>query len=514
MNGFWHRWLEAAGLLRSAAEAAYYQDGDASPGEYANAIIRVHRALPPDQRTEFYGELVAAGALPEGTDAAYWGEEQFSGDPGDDLAHVARVVDRAFTAGGVSPNIASGGEETPPPGPGLPTARPRPVNDFLVPADATLMVVRNTSGGDDEYLLATNIGTVDSPFQVFFSIGDRARADELLGKNPPLSTEVLTDQQFVQRGFEAQRAGVVDELPQDGQSLRSQIDRQLAQLGVDDIPGWIRADRQAMLLMLQTANGDLSPSGFWTQVRNTSGFGARFPWYATVAKQLPEGATVQAVIEAGVAEETRIRNAVREARGPDAQVQETTATLMQAGWSASEASELLEAESALRRRPDAFRNLNALRTSQGLPPVDENTFVDLVTDRLPEESFRELTAVFQQAALAEQGVDLATAHARLFAEDSDGVTTPDEFRRQSIQAALQIGLRTNDLVLRRFGLTPEDIVASAFDETSPSGLSAADVRQRLDQLQRESEVAARGLGQPGAFLDDRSRLRLQGLGAV
>ncbi len=498
---FWAKWLGAAGLLRTQREGNYYDSGRAAQdeGAYANAVQRIHQALPPDQRTDFYADLAAAGFLPSGTDASYWGEERFSGGENDDLAHVGAEVERRAptahpdaAAPTSAPARTTGPATTPAPSVGETVT----MGNRTVPPGAHLLVVRPTQGGAEQYFFRYNVGTAEQPFMWLFSVGTKEDFNREFG-DPSIATEVITDRAFNASDEFGMVMGTVDELPVD-ESLTTQLNRELALAGLEQIPDWIRNDRQAMVWLSTSTREGWSQGRLWNQLENTQGYRERFRGAQTIATQMGLSSP-QEIAAQHVRLEGELRTLLRSYRGPSADFsEEYVVSLVQRGWTPGEAEERLEGEQILRRNPEAFRQFQEL-----VPGATEDDFLAVRSGSADDEMLEAINRAVLAAELESQGVEVD----RILAESLDvpeGEVLPEgAFEETAIQVARAIHSALPDVVSERFGITRADITRALVNRDA-TGLDL------LSQLSRERTVAGEGLGGVSSFIDARSRLRVQG----
>lgn len=496
--GLW-QWLVDNAYISGNAD--YYATGEATAGEYVNALEVANRNITDEaDRRTFWKSLVDAGAIKGNPDYYALNRAQ-----PDEFANAFEVAEQAFLSGEADPQVAAQPQTDIGRGTAPNQQPPRSVANTTIPNDATVLIVRNTQGGANEYFLEADIGTVANPFQVLFSVGDRSDFERFFPNGLDVDQRTITDAQFEQEGLNARVSGVFDEIAGDTESIRSRIARQLAQLGLQDLPEWQRHP-DIMQLTLQVANGDLAPSAFWTQAQTTQAFQERFPWYEQV-RATSGATTIQGIVDAGIGLEQQMREAIRTVPGLSP-ADFDIPSLIGSGWNPAEVASLLNAQQEA--TPEGFQAVNQILRIQGLPEVDGDGYIDLIMGNAPQPVFEALADYERQVALEDQGIDLEATFGSLGEAvqrlgSGQGQEFGQDFTQQAIQAALDLGVAVDDVTLGRYGLTRAAIVESAFNQAG-----SAQTRQTLARLARERQARARGFTGSEAFTDRTGRLVIPG----
>lgn len=368
----------------------------------------------------------------------------------------------------------------------------------VIPPGAELLVVRATQGGQDEYLLSYNVGTQDTPHHWLFSAGTADQFRDVFG-TPAIRTETISDLEFQADPRFAGVMGTVDELPAD-ESLVSQLNREIALAGLEDVAQWMRNDPQAMVAFSSSVREGWSPGRTWQSLSTTQGFRDRYAGFQTLQGQHPNLSIQQLVAEHSRVEND-LRASLRRFRGPNTDLSnEYVGSLVASGWDPSEASQLLSGERILRDSPEAFTQFQEL-----VPGATEDDFLDLVQnpENLPTEIFEAVNQAVAAAELQAAGVDVTRVLAEELDVPEDQVLAEGAFTQQAIDIAQELRLALPAGMEERFGFNADDFTRALFNREE-AGVTL------LEQLGRERREAAGGLGGAVSNIDQRGNLRVLG----
>lgn len=383
------------------------------------------------------------------------------------------------------------------------------VGESVIPEGATLIRVRNPAGSDasELYFLAYDWDGVTLTYEV----GDLARLEELFGGSEAFdATRTVSQSGFDNGGFV--QAGSADQLLGSSESIRSTIEREVRALGLEDLPGWMREDPDALGLVATAASQGWSSGRLWQELSSTSGFEGRFG--DVIGQYLEGGQTVQAAVDQIVADEQSLRSAIRRFQSPGVVVDnDYLHRVMARGWTAASAGAVLEVASDMRRNPDGLVRANEVLAASGLGTLDEVGFMNVLAGTGSAEVMEALNTAQADRALREAGlddvdVDLLTE----VVDTSDRLVTADSYRQLAQQLSFNMIRNFAEVDTERLGITRDDVVAAAFGEESPTGKSAGEVMNLLARFERDRQAASRGFGGGQAFLDDEGRLVIRGIG--
>ena len=380
-----------------------------------------------------------------------------------------------------------------------------------VPQGARVVKVVNPEGSDAAalyYLVYEWNGT-----EITFEVGDSDKFIKLFGGTAEdrfASVETVNQRQFDNAGYID--SGGVDSILGSDESLASQFEREARALGLEDIPGWIKNDPEAVQLLITAATEGWSSGRTWKELSKTKGFDYRFG--EALDRFLQPGVGLEQAIGNFMAEEAQIRGALT-ANRPNQQFKVGYINnLMTNGWTAAEVDQVLKAGKQIRRNPELLSQVNTALVYQGFDPLDEVGLLNLLASEegTPEDIKLALNRASAGTALAQAGV--SGVDPELLAsvvDDFSNLHTVDDYAALSQQLALTLIQNERDLDLKKFGLKRDDLIAAAFGDESPSGKDSAEVLNMLARLQRDRQAAAGGIGGTSGFINDQGRLIVRGM---
>ena len=389
------------------------------------------------------------------------------------------------------------------------------INNTVFPDDGTVRAVRNPLGADfpTMYHMVYQVYGQD----VVFEIGNRARMVELFGEG---WAEGLADAGIGVSG--AQQAeieqmvgwGMFDEKVGTQESLQSDVERRVREMGLEDIPKWMRAE-DTMFALISAARDGSSAGATVRALAETRGFRQRFSGFREF-RQGQGGGTILEIAERYIVEEATIRESLKRYRpsGTDSS-NRYIGSLISTGWVAGEIDQVLRGERIMRNNPEALVELNEILAFSGIDPVDEHGFLDLMLDPEGLEQstgvvFDAINAALRAAALQEEGIDIDPELAMELGEAGAlavaSATQQGVYSTAAQQAAFVLIQNQRELATNRYGITQEDVIAAAFGE----GFSG-EIEAKLQKFGRERQAAAKGYGGGAGYVDDRGRLVIPGL---
>ncbi len=390
---------------------------------------------------------------------------------------------------------------------------PVEVNDVTIPAGATLVRIRNPQGSDADalyYLRYTLFG-----IEIAFEVGSFDDAAALFGNS--FHSQFDAFETYTQRQFDQSdviTTGNVDEILGATESIGSQFEREMRALGLEGVPDWIAGSNEAMALMVVAGQEGWSTTRLGNELSGTEAFKVRFPGFQGLSDAL--GVTdVNAVIDQYVSIENQLSQVLRRYRGPETDVStEYLGSLIGSGWHPDEVESLVIAERSLKENPDALDNINQQLTFAGMNRIGPDEFLDVMQGNAPPDVYEVLNDAFRRQALADAGIDIN----RQFAEELGGadntLSTVDSFSQQAIYAAQLLARTRAAIEGERFGLSREALIATVFNDPDalPEGFTVPQVNELLARIERDRLQAGQGIGAGPAFINQRSRLIIQGLG--
>lgn len=387
----------------------------------------------------------------------------------------------------------------------------RPVNNELL-TEGTLVRVRNPAGSDapDLYFVVVKWRGVELSYE----IGDLDRLTELFGGVDAFDTmRTHTQAGYDNQGFVD--VGFIDQMLGATETIESTLERETRALGMEDLPSWIAGSDEALALIATAAADEWSQGRLWEELSNTGAFEDRFG--AVIGRYQEGNVTVQDAVNQIIADENEMRAALRPFSGDDAETTEVIHEMLNLGWTAGAAAQVLEAGEALVRDPDAFRIANFILGQSGLPLLDEAGYINALNGVGPQETIEALNTANAGRALAESGIDIDNDDLRLLLElvdTSDRLLTADSWREMSQELAFNMIRFNTEIDAEKLGIAEDDLIAAAFGREAPSGKSSGEVMGLLARFERDRRAASEGFEGSTGFLDDQGRLRIQGLGGV
>jgi hypothetical protein len=389
--------------------------------------------------------------------------------------------------------------------------QPPPGNQILVEG-ATLIRVRNPAGSDapEEYYLVYEWEGVQTAYRV----GDRARLNEIFGSPDVFdSVQTVTQAQYDARDYVD--LGSIDQELGGTESIASRRERETRAIGMEDLPDWIAGDVQAKALIVEASAQGWSPGRLYNELEKTQGFRQRYG--AVIARYKQQNVTTAQAVAAIEADEAGLRNALRPYLADQATSTPILHDLLTRGWTPTAAASVLEAAETLTRDPDGLARTNYILAAAGLPELDDVGYLNALRGHGPQDVIETINTATAARALDESGIDLDDADLDLIMElvdTSDRLLTADSWRQLSQQLAFNMILNKGELTAGKLGIEEDDLIAAAFGRESPTGKSSGEVLGLLARFERDRQAASEGFEGASSYIDDRGRLRIQGLGAV
>ena len=381
------------------------------------------------------------------------------------------------------------------------------IGGTVVPVGAQLIRLRSPAGSEDPTIFFLEYKAFG--VTVRYEIGNRDAAiaafgGDFLDQFDGVTT--LSQQQFDEEGT---TLGLLDEIAGSTESIQSRFERGIRELGLGDLPQWMREDTEIMTILMLGTEEELDAGTIANQLSQTGGFAAEYPGWEAL-QGFMGGATILDTIDEYSRRRTELTSLIRRYRGPDTDVSnQYLGTLIGTGWEAREAAQILEGERQL-SSGEALANLNDILTFNQMETVDEGGFLELMRGNAAPEVFEAINDALRRKALSEEGIDVDVDFAvSLGAGSSTAVADLASFGGSARQAALDILNNGRELEAGKFGITREEIVAASFGEPLSSETDA-----KLAQFGRERRAAAGGFAFGGGFIDAEGRLRMQGTAAL
>jgi hypothetical protein len=374
--------------------------------------------------------------------------------------------------------------------------------------------VGNAAGTDSTFLYYLEYQAYGVTLR--YEIGNRADLiDRFPGGGEMFGNVRTFPQTYDDKNFDGLYMGSAEELYGTSESLGARLERGLRELGIEDLPAWMKADRQVMTILLEGSKEGWSPGRILTSMSGTQAFKNRFPYLDKIQEQLGGTGTLDDAVTEWLRIETKIRDDLRKYRGPDTDLSsEYIAGIIGSGWTETEVSRVLEGEFRMKQNPGAFENLNEILAYQGMDPVDPAQFLDIISGRAPAETIGTINDAIRMTALEQQGIDIAPSLAAALGEDGELDLIPaDELAVYATEAAQNLLRNRMDLAGERYGLSRDDVVKAAFGEER-----STQVDELLLRLARERQMQSRLAAPVGnastGYIDQLNRLRLQGMGGL
>lgn len=349
--------------------------------------------------------------------------------------------------------------------------------------------------------------------QIVYEVGKYADAQALLGANFIARFDTyrsMSNNDFNAAGFLTR--GLIDEVAGSTESIQQQITRALNMAKLEDIPAWMKNDREIMTIITVGTLEEWSAGRIWGEIADTSGFAARFPAFDKVKRRIGGGtATITETVATYLNEEQILRDALLHYRGRNTDTsKEYLGVILQAGWSAAEASEVLEAENLLNSDPSILDNLNAILRASGMNEIDGPDIVDIMRGNAPTRVYEALNDAMRLKAMRQAGLEVSPEFAAEFGEGiAEQVASAEQrgaFSAAASQAALDLIQNWREVDLGKLGVSKDDVIRAAFGEGF-----AAETEARLLKFQRERQTAGQGWGGYSAYQTGKGQLALTGL---
>jgi hypothetical protein len=400
-----------------------------------------------------------------------------------------------------------------------------------IPAGLTLYRVVDPRSGTTTYHAVGEAYGV----RISWEIGDQAALDELGISDAFDATIRTTVDKF--STLNALALGSVDEILNQTEPLGVQLERQLQTFSKEGVPSWMRDDPKAMFIAMQAANEGWSQSRTLKALASTEGFKTRFTAWSTALEQ--GGGDEAAAMAWYTQTESQIKQLVIRFRGPDADTSAASlGQIMTYGWTPDSIAPILEAEADLRLNPSALDDLNRMLVAAGRKSIGRSGMIAMIAaGKLPKKEAQTFLAdldltkllagndvastfdLINDALLADSlseagltGFDLDFV--RNLRDETGGIVDEASLSSFAQTAAANVLRFSRDIDFSRYGLSEEDVVATAAGRPSPTGRTAAQNADIMSKILREREAAGRGLGSPNTFFNREGRLVIQGLGGL
>lgn len=403
--------------------------------------------------------------------------------------------------GGTSGGGTSGGTA-----PGNPPVA-APFVAAVIPPTGKLLRVTDPMGSDAAALYFVEYLWEGVP--VRFEVGDDARLAELFGTDllaTFTSMETQTQAQF--DNAPALTWGTIDEQLGETESIQSQVERGVREVGAGDIAPWQRQSPQVMLAIATGAREGWSADRTLMEVSKTQAFADRYAGFSDWRRLTGSSGNLTTDLNAYVTEERNVKQALRAFRGPQTDLSDGyVGSLLASGWTSEEMGEVLDFEHRLTGQPEALDNLNELLQFNNLGPVTAAGMLDIIRGKAAPEVFEVLNDALRQTELEGQRLNISTSTAAALGMGSLGLQDPAAIRSQAQEVAMDIFANKRELDLGKYGLTEDILLKAAFN-----GEASAEVATRLGQLARERSAAAQGFTDMNAYQGQRGELKVVGLG--
>lgn len=384
------------------------------------------------------------------------------------------------------------------------------IGGTVIPKGAQLVRVRDPQGSDaaELYYLVYEWNGV----KLSYEIGDQERFDELFGSVDGFNNVITVSQgRYDSSGYVS--AGSADQLYGSDESIESRIERDVRELGMEDLPGWLRGDQSALALVAEATAQGWSSGRLWQELSSTQGFQDR---YGDVIGRYTEGGrTIEDAVAQIVADEDTLRSAIRRFQPAGVEISnEYLHQVMGQGWTASQAAAVLATAKDMRRNPEGYTRANQILQASVGTTLDEVAFINALQGTGAPEVIEALNTAQASRALAEAGLDDVDLDLLMSVVDtSDQLLTAESFRSTAQQLSFNLIRNFRELDLGKLGVTEDDLVSAAFGRESPTGRSAGETLNLLARLERDRQQADSDAGAT-AYQDDRGRLRVAGLSGL
>lgn len=499
--------------------------------------------LPPPSNQRIQ-DIIAKGSSPEQVRDGLIAF-MVNKDPNDDLtdpaAVLVKVLDAHFAAAGIEDAAADGqteaerlqriaadilagkrtlGEATSTiagfgpesgrldPDEGTTDVDPTKVGNSVIPQGGELIRVRNPKGSDDPYLYYITYQW--RGVTMAYEVGGPDRFRELFGSTDNFASfRTVSQNQYDEAGYV--EVGSIDQELGATESIGSRIERETRALGLEDMPQWLAGSQDALALVAQATAQEWSSGRLWKELSTTQAFKTRFgtAWQ----RYQQQNVTIAEAVRQLVADEDSLRNAIRPFGQANTQLLQQ---MLNQGWTAPAAGQVLETAEILRRDPDSLARSNFILRASGLQTLNEVQFLNALRGVGPQNVIEALNTATAARAMTEAGIDLSDDDARLVMEvvdQSDRLLTADAWRSTVQELALNLARFSHEIDTEKLGANRERIMAAAFGQAY-KGESAGETLTLLARLERDRRAASEGFDGGTGFIDDQGRLRIQGLASA
>jgi len=399
---------------------------------------------------------------------------------------------------------------------------PVEVNGSTLPNGGRLVYIANPEQSDEKFLwyvvydwngieLAYEIGGPQAFFDTFGTWDIASTGMDVQRVNQ----EMFDEQNFVLTGSADQILGMTE-------SIGSQIDREVAALGLEDLPAWMKSNKDVLGLVATATAQEWSAGRLWQELSVTSGFQAR---YGTVlAYYQAGGATIGQAVAQIEADENAMQTAIRPylsgagsplTAGIPHEETQFIQELLLAGWTPGAAAQVLEQADVLRSDPTSLAQANAILAASGLGTLNEFEFVNALAGYGPPDVVEALNTAAAGTALVNAGLDDVDIDLLMEIVDTSGqLLTVESFASLAQELAFNTIRFAHEIDEEKLGFNRDDLIAAAFGQVNPNGKTPGEVINALGRFQRDRQAAGTGFEQTTGFQDDKGRLRIAGLGSL
>ena len=395
---------------------------------------------------------------------------------------------------------------------GIVDVDPVNVGGTVIPQGARLVRIRDPKGSDAGFLYFLVYDW--NGLELVYEIGDQERFEELFGTTEHFADFTTVDQvTFDNAGYTS--VGAADQLYGAEESVGSQIERDIRELGLEDLPAWLRDSPEALAILAQAATQEWSQGRLWKELSGTQAFTDRFG--DIIGVYTDRGQTIGEAVGNIVADEAAFGKMLREFTLPEG-IEISNAyihNIIKNGWTVQSAGTVLGAAEVLRGDEDSLARANAIMAFAGLPLLSEVDFINALQGHGPLEVIEALNTAsagvaLQNAGLGDVDIELLTS----IVDTSDRILTVSSFQTLAQQLAFNVIRFGEEIDFTKLGITRDDLIAAAFGESAPGGQTPGEVLNLLARFERDRQAASRGFEDTSAFLDTEGRLRIQGLGGL
>ena len=381
---------------------------------------------------------------------------------------------------------------------------------FRLPSGGSLIRVRNPAGSDAPwmfYVAYTVYGVT-----MTYEIGDQAELARLFGGVDEFDTVQTfgNQQKFDNRGW--LNMGGIGEQVGATESIQSQIERGVRQMGYEDLPRWMRSSTEVMGILFNGVREGWSEGRILRDLAGTEAFNTRFSGFSGLQQQMG-GASLGSVMEEYLSRESALRQMLTTYRGATSNISnQYLGRIISMGWAPSEVEQILRAEQLINApgNENMLRDLNRVLLASGMEAVNRNQLLEIMRGNAAPQVYEAINDTLRAQALREQGL---TIDAQLAAELGEGTALSvasaserGQFTTAAQNAAFAIMQNKLELDAGKFGINRDDIIRAAFGE----GYSQ-EVEVKLQKFARERSAAAEGYGAGTGYQTSAGRLVLPGL---